>query len=1630
MQHDTFSKLLSELSQYPKDAVLSYLSSMPDEVRNHLSNLLDTQYPNNEKMLSTPVFEPMFAWQPGTKTFGDLASNLIPSSFVDILDSIDHYGFKRDLKPYTHQLSAWEHLTKTNQSVVISSGTGSGKTESFMIPIISDLIRQVESTPGVLSGVQALFLYPLNALIMDQKNRFDAWTAPYKGQIRYCLYNGLLPERYRGTVTPSIAEVADRKHLWDNPPPLLITNTSMLEYMLIRKQDKNILDASQGKLKYIVLDEAHTYIGSQAAELSLLLHRVMNAFGVSSHDVRFIATSATIGTGDAENQLKRFLASIAGISPDQVSVIFGTRQIESICPSAPDKTDLSTLESLPADTKIPALRTNTHACAIRNFFINDAHTDIRVRTLDEVCEQFNLSQSDALRWLDLLSTPPTNDQNAFLPLRIHMFHKTFPGIWCCCDRNCPYKPDIKNWKYGKMYLTEQYTCQCGAPVYRACTCGSCQNIYLNAVHNIKHGTIIPTIITHHDDFSIQDDENNPNPDSLNQNNYTSNIYIDNSSNTIGWLNRRTCEYSETQTNDDDIQIGISELSHNTCPHCKENEIFTPVQGAPFFLSVILPMLLSHADDAPDCTSCPMGGKKMLCFTDSRQGTARSAVKLQQNSDINTFRSLLYHSVARELSGNDSQIPTGISPEIWNLLPETERNKLLAQLGTRPNYIQHNDLINKLSLDRSVNDLQWIQSYYIQTYGEFFDGAMGPHNMLNLLFCREFARRPKRSINMETLGMLRTAYDFSKIKDIPTPLIKYFHELSNWHDFLKIILDFVVRAENCITYPDGWHQWSGIHLPRHYLVAPKTVDDNAKHFPFVRTKKTGAAYAFSSQHKIIKLLSIALKLDINSPQDQDIINSIMQHAWDTLVSADLLYPSADQKYRMRLSDIHLSCPTKLYKCPITNRPLDVVFMGYTPYLANANTPLCKSYEVPKYDYTEEKSMQTLSQVQQYREHWTKTDPTIQNLKSVGIWGNIATKVFIGARYFRTAEHSAQQDSKKLRKYADDFSSGKINVLNCSTTMEMGIDIGGLSIVSMNNVPPHPANYLQRAGRAGRRRESKAIAMTLCKNNSHEEAVFHNPKWAFTTAINAPYVDIYSRTIVWRHINALFLANYLKSADTTIYDGTKLSLGDFMLPSQKNNQLHNFIKYIKQVYKQKKFISSASDILGGTQFSVNDLPDFAKALTDELMRFESDWFAQYDAITEQLSTVRKNNDGRPVERALEYQQRRLCDEYLLKELIEFGILPRHGFPINIVSFETSNAESRRKYRDQDREDDMTQRKESPSRDIAVAMREYAPGADVVIDGLVYKSAGLTLNWHIPSSYDAVNEVQNLRHIWFCEYCGTSGTSFSCKNLECTLCHRPITPGNTHRYVQPAGFAVDFAASTHTNVNEQLVIPYTPPLVTIADKFIPCPNNSLVWYRKSDTASLIHYSHGPSANGYKLCLSCGRMSAHLPDIHNKLRTGRPCNHSDYSIISDLYLGIETTTDALEIFLTDTNGKPITIETIAYSLGIALRSAVASFIGIDISEIGCYAKYIRPDLEQSHLAGYSIVLFDNNASGYCSAPQIINNIGYLLQRAHEFLNCDCTTCCNKCLLQYDTKFNIQNLNRHAALKFLTPQWLEKNRN
>lgn len=344
-----YAPLLNQLHQRAVRSVVSQLALRSKS----LTHYLESQYfqpPGQEgSLLADPVFESTFGWMPADETMEDLRDKLISSPLVDALSKAP--------VPFRHQLTAWRTILEDKKSLLVSSGTGSGKTECFMVPVLEDLIRQQKSTRQSLTGTQAIFLYPLNALINSQQERLREWTRGFKGKIRFALYNGETRHTKYEVQEDQLKvpeQALSREAIYEAPPSIMVTNTTMLEYMLIRRKDAPIIEKSQGMLKYIVLDEAHSYIGSQAAELALLLRRVMQAFNVgpgTDKPVQIIATSATIGEDSPEGnkELAKFVADLAGVTERDVKVVRGYRQIPQVSESLirhEYPTSLTSLKSL------------------------------------------------------------------------------------------------------------------------------------------------------------------------------------------------------------------------------------------------------------------------------------------------------------------------------------------------------------------------------------------------------------------------------------------------------------------------------------------------------------------------------------------------------------------------------------------------------------------------------------------------------------------------------------------------------------------------------------------------------------------------------------------------------------------------------------------------------------------------------------------------------------------------------------------------------------------------------------------------------------------------------------------------------------------------------------------------------------------------------------------------------------------------------------------------------------------------------------------------------------------------------------------------------------------------------------
>ncbi|OZI07000.1 hypothetical protein BWI93_16980 [Siphonobacter sp. BAB-5385] len=1696
-----FQALFNDIQSRSVEATLGTLGIKSKPLRQHIQKQLAYELSSGNRMLGDPVFEPVFPWTPSEFTFQQLADEQkLRASLVQALDqehtNVPFDTYKLDLsgqalksyyKPYTHQVRAWNTLAQEKPtSIVVTSGTGSGKTECFMVPILNDLVGQIESGGGSLEGVQALFIYPLNALINSQRERLLAWTYAYESKLRFCLYNGTTPERLSATVLKERprSEVYDRQTLWQSPPPMLITNPTMLEYMLIRRQDRPILEKSQGKLKYIVLDEAHTYIGSQAAELALLIRRVLIGFGVAAKDVRFIATSATIGSDEeATDRLKQYLADLGGIAKDSIEVIDGSRMVPPLEVTPLNQDSLPALQALPDEDLGNAVANNQTARRLRNFLLDQGKP--KPRKLSDIANHLGASNTDsetrqreALGWLDLASSNQVQTDSSqgrvhFLPLRGHFFHKVLHGLWACTDKNCTKKHGTSlmdpSWGFGYVYTQQRLTCDCGAPVYELIFCNECNAGHLRArLETTSKGQnkLIQTGLEDVDDFQFDLDLPDDGNDRLEKPLNSASVIISQRShdhfskstlNSKGILDSSKAEQP--------LHIYWTQQAE-FCTSCDfkgqgQQEPFRPARlGMPFYTSSLVPTLLEYLPDGDKPLERPMRGRTLITFTDSRQGTARIAVKMQQDAERLKGRALVYQKLQR--NRNQAEIDS-IRTQLQNLEPlaqtvpalkDTLQKLRVDLVRLEEKTVSWHEMLQWLTREQDIGRMY---EYYRELEPDVFHTNQ---IMAQLLLVREFGRRPKRANSLETLGLCAVSYKgLDQIVAAPDHWENHGLTFSDWKDFLKICLDFYVRDGGYVRLEQAWLNWIGTRLISRYLLAPSSQESTD------RNNQRWASYSRKQgirQHRTIRLLAYILKFDLENLTHLQIetLEYFMERAWhDLTFKSQILESDSAGKFQLPLEKFEFKTVTQAWQCPVTLRVLDTTLNGVTPYLptgAKAGQYQCTPIQMPT---VPEAQAQVYPAITQEIRDWLRTDPTVESLRCIGVWTEQSDRIADGGYFYRTAEHSAQQASHKLQRYERLFKAGEINVLSCSTTMEMGVDIGGLTIVYNNNVPPHPSNYLQRAGRAGRRKESRSLSLTLCKNNPLDQQVFRNPLWPFTAKMKQPKITLESDRIVQRHLNAWLFGHFINDQLQLTGNAVKLTTHWFFNPSDGTlsigQRMKNWLKGLADTAVDATTKQALDAIRRITVLDPESLETLCRKAAHCLEDIEEKWLNELHYLETELVASSDSDAKTPYGKRISFDLKRHKEEYLLTELITGGFLPGYGFPTNIATFNPytianfQRATSLQNVSTQ-REDNGGRIKDKPTRGIALALSEYAPGAEIVLDGRVFTSKGITLNWHSPD--DSVKEVQQLKTAWRCSHCGASGVAGPSFSDACTECGQSLTgqreDKNVLTYIEPTGFATGFYEKVTNNVSQQKYLPTQTPWINTTTSIVPLPNPSLGFYKNDERGQIFYHNSGQWGKGFAVCLACGYAESMNEDgsmpanfsHHKKLRgkqAGRHegemyCTPDTYSIQRQIHLGHVHHTDVFELFIKDTNQEFLLTDVpenldLSWSLGIALRHGLTQALGVNAEEMGVLIRPVR-NQQLDDRPMYSICLYDTNGGGSGFASQAPHFLSEMFANAKRLLECtaDCQNACESCLLQHDAQKVATKLDRHKALQLLTDVFIK----
>ncbi len=603
----------------------------------------------------------------------------------------------------------------------------------------------------------------------------------------------------------------------------------------------------------------------------------------------------------------------------------------------------------------------------------------------------------------------------------------------------------------------------------------------------------------------------------------------------------------------------------------------------------------------------------------------------------------------------------------------------------------------------------------------------------------------------------------------------------------------------------------------------------------------------------------------------------------------------------------------------------------------------------------------------------------------------------------AEHSAQQQSNVLERYEKDFNQGHLNILSCSTTMEMGVDLKGISAVVMNSVPPKPANYQQRVGRAGRRGETKALALTYCTPNPVGLNAFRNPKWPLEHKTEVPDVKLSSPQIVQRHVNAYFLEKFVRNRGGM---GVKDSIDEFF-----TFQFESFKRYLQDPSQKTELDGPYRRLVCKSCLETQGLEESIEKCLGMLDEIRQGYAERCEALD--ASRIDAQNVGnRSAIRAIENRIKTFKNNFELGYLAENNFLPSAGIPTGLVEFNNVNKENGK---------DVAYRK-LPTQHLSRAITMYAPGKQVVINEWCYQSSGVALK----SKFDEAKRdiIQN------CKRCGYSQLVLGSPFEKCPKCDGRMAglKGMGESFteaVEPAGFSVDWLGGKKPTrvVRNDNAMCLTQPLLMQMDPWPEKERETKISMRTSTKSSeILFYNSGSSQTGFMLCPYCGRMESESEDgsvsekfiNHKHLQTGGPCEGAGDNgarIRRHVALVGRYQTDFVEVKFYDENDQEVEDPTILYSLGVILSRKLTEFLGVNEGEI---------DFGYNGLY-HSVFIYDTALGGAGYSPLLCEYKDAVLDLAREALHekC-CNKACSRCLVDRSSQWYINYLDRQKAFEWL----------
>lgn len=1533
---------------------------------------------------------------------------------------------------YAHQEQAYRKVCE-GRNIVVTTGTGSGKTESFLIPIFNGLLKEKEA--GTLdNNVRAILIYPMNALANDQIKRLRQYLLKYP-DISFGIYTGETKEKHDDALgiyedlhandieelrEPLPNERISREEMKETPPHILITNYSMLDYMMLRPEDNMLFTGK--KLQFIVLDEAHTYRGAQGIETALLLSR-LKARVVKDQRILFILTSATLGEkGKSEESIVDFAKNLTGENFTKDDVIFSERILPDFSKTATRNVPIDLFEELfiekfkDVKTVFDKYRmpynetedeaTNIYDLCFQSSFYRVLRTKYKKPTkVSTISDWLSITDDQTIAFLSVCSYAEKEGKK-LLDLRFHFFLRALEGGYISLSGD----------KQVSLVRKEEISDHQGnsRKMFEFAVCSRCGDIAL--VGNIETDA----------DTGKQYLKSN-NPLSSHEDYHPWQYFhivrnsIDDMNKNQGDIDNDDLETEGEATEQEDYWLcpECSQIAKGAKPLCKHN--------SNSFIHLRSPKSGSFKDK---CLFCFKGkyqrfslGQEaptaILATSLFEELPAKEKTKRFGGEDYVTFQ-----GGKQFLMFSDSR---GEAAFFACYLEDTTK-RLMARRGFIQMLEQHKDDITEDGMD-AEEAIDYLAHLFVRekTFASTLSQSKADKNLKEEAFQRAAMAimvqlvTSRRPASLQSMGFLKYQYR-GVIKSLAKSYQKqYFTNLKEEQVFdllNELALHFgyngafkLSEENNDRLNSESRKQIFNTEKQKAFILQ-KTGGESNTVFGWIPRNKPGKCkewYQNSRQVLVMKAMG---------NNDGEKANEFLKDYWSYLENKKSGFRN---EYPLERNGSERIMPFENFEIKIKGCD-DAHWYRCSNCGQITTSHIFDECPIEKC----QGSLQEVTDFEKLYEgnHYYSFYKQKKNLKACIV-----------------KEHTAQLTRKTGQEYQREFEQNEINALSCSTTFELGVDVGDLETVFLRDVPPTPANYAQRAGRAGRSKDASAFVMTYAKLSSHDFHFFDQPLDMIEGKIYPPAFTLENPKILYRHIYSVVLGYLFRihqefyshnNGKTFIQSGYQ-TLKDLLQKGANGDNLSRLLKasfsnrldeefsisdYGKswKYESGKDWVSSLIGVNGSLEVAVSDYLSELKIYDNHINYFKKqDEDAKRNGIAPQKFWQK-----------IEGRKAHYENPDLIGFLVSANVLPKFGFPVDVVSLR------------QKRDDGIFTGDElNLTRDMSKAIGDYAPGVKVIANGHMYTPRYIR-KISRGGKYDFdCGYVQKCPNCETLNYLPTETT----EDIKCIGCGE-ILPNKWIEAIQPTN-------GLYTDGNVEIV-PLEKPkklyhshanyvgkdVVYHTYKYSVGQNQIIVYSSERDKIAITSDFDSP----FYVCDKCGYAIGKYDSATDeksktdkketeKLHIGKQktiaCHHkgtdgndcSNY-ILKKRLLIHEFNTDIIQIFFSKKN--IFCDESTTLSVLTALLDATSRVLHIERNDIsGC----VRHNTGEEN-TDIRFILFDNVPGGAGHVKRILNDDGdtlrLIITDAYNYLSkCDCNPSCYKCLRSYENQEFHDKLNRYKAIDF-----------